>query len=83
MRQRRIVNFLVGVFKSSSSIGGSVLRYCKTAPTSQIKVYLGSEGFNSKTPLRNLITSGCVPNVMLPVMLITVDSAERAVLIAL
>ena len=65
-RQSNIVSFLVRILRSSLVIGCRVLMWFNTFPTSQMLVYLGKEGLSSKTPLRNLVTSGCAPNVFPP-----------------
>ena len=57
-RQSNIVSFLVKILRSSSGIGGNIFGYCIA--------YLGKEGLSLNTPLRNLVTSGCVPNVFPP-----------------
>ena len=82
-RQSNIVSFLVRILISSSAIGCNVVRYCKTVPTSQILVYLGKDGLSSNTPLRNLVTSGCVPNVFPSGRSYTDDRADLAELMAL
>ena len=57
-RQRSMVNLSVRAFRSKAYRGSKVFRYPKTTLTSQIRLYLGREGFNSKTPFRNRVTSG-------------------------
>ena len=57
-RQKNIVSFLVRVLRLSSGIGGNVCKYRNTVSTSLIVAYRGKEGLISKTPLRNLVTSG-------------------------
>lgn len=78
-----MVSLSVSFFSVKVSFGCMVFKYSSTIRTSQILVYLGKAGRFSKTPLRNLQTSGCVPKLVLSDKLTIDDSALLAVFSAL
>lgn len=63
-RQSNIINFKVRSFRVQLFNGLACLRYCSTIRTYQIVVYLGREGFSSKTPFGSLQTRGFSPNLI-------------------
>ena len=62
-KHKSVASFLEWSLRLIFSNLGKWRKYSSTRLTSQISLYLGSEGLSSKTPLRNRLTKGCSPNV--------------------
>ena len=84
IRAISITSFMLSSLRGSVRTGDHFCKQVSISCTAQVAVYFGRAGRSWKTPLRNLQTRGCFPMVNLSSgRITTLDSAERAVLIAL
>ena len=58
-----MVRFKVSSLKDKELTDSKVLKYFNTIFTSQISVYLGNAGFNSKIAFMQRTFNGCSPNL--------------------
>jgi hypothetical protein len=78
-----MLSFIVRSFIDSKAASVNVFKYVNTTFTSHMSEYLGNAGLSWNTPFMYLRTRGCSPNLTPFSMINTVESAERAVLMAL
>ena len=72
----KTASFLVFCFNDDDDI---LSRYEMTVSASYVEVYRGKAGRSLKTPVMNLVTNGCLPNVFAdPLHEMTRERAERA-----
>ena len=83
VRNNSILSLIVRSFIGSNAASANVFKCVSTTFTSHISEYFGNAGLNWNIPLICLHTNGCSPNFLPFCRINTLESAERAVFIAL